>query len=159
MVCVRAHCSLLSDPGKTTRRRTRCGNFDVSDDAKPRAGCRKRAKWRGPLETAPLTEIVDLPCLLQVIRPNWTGIGCTVSTRCHRHHNILTFFVVEIFHTHQHLVFCEAELRPVAHRQKHRMLPVPGTNPVNHFLGLQQILLAEKFLRLCGPNPFQLFHR
>src|SRR5579863_7125911 len=77
-----------------------------------------------------------------------TCVCGAVTTRCHRDYNVSPLLAVEIFHSQQHFVLLEAELRSLAYGEKHGVLGIPGTNSINHLVGLQQIFLAKKLLRL-----------
>jgi hypothetical protein len=94
--------------------------------------------------------------LLQVIQPGRSGVGgCAVGTWRHRNYDvrallIVEALVVETFYAQQHLLFLQAELRSLADGQKHGMLLIAGTDSVSHLVGLQNIFLAYRLLRLLA---------
>src|SRR5437660_5390043 len=65
---------------------------------------------------------------------------------------VFAFFLVEILHLQQHLVFLDAELGAFSHWEKHRMLIVPRADAIDHVLALQQVFLAEQFAAFLVPG-------
>ena len=120
MVFVRAHSSLLNDQQRRRGGGRGAGYFAESDDRKPVRVAGIRGKWR-TLQAAPFLFPSVLAYLLQMIGPSRAGIGGAVRTRRHRHNNVFALFAVEVFHTQQHLVLCQAELRLVAEGQGWRI--------------------------------------
>src|SRR5258706_14566254 len=147
MVFVRAHSSLLSDQQSRRGGGRGAGYFAESDSRKPARVAAIRGKWR-TLQAESFLFPSVLAYLLQMIGPSRAGIGGAVRTRRHRHNSVFALFAVEVFHTQQHLVLCQAELRLVAYRQKHGMLRIFRPDSVDPFLRLEQVFLAEQFQRL-----------